>query len=672
MKKSPRRSLDRLAVLLALAAAGKLSALAPTEWRQRQPFTVAAPGLTRIAVPAAVFDATQPGLADLRVIDAGGAEVACLLDTPPDPGAEPEENRWVRPRFFRAARTDSGTQLVLETGAAGKLDAVELETSAPFFLHAAHVDISGDGREWKSTGPAVAVFRQFGAEQLRLSLGARVAAFVRITIDDVRSRPVAFTGARLQRVSSRPPPPELVPVGARIVRREEFAGETVLTVELDGKQLPLGRLGLVVQDPIFMRRVTVSVRKLHGSALEERVAGAGPLYRVALDGVSDRAGLGLPLGIEPPTRELFVHIQNGDSPPLRIDGVEVSQFPVNLLFIAPAAGSYFLLAGNPQASTPRYDLAGFAGDLRSAAAVTVTPGPPEATPGYHPREFLSGAGLPDAPFGGAALDAKAWAVRRPVALGQPGVQELELDAAALAHSRPDFADLRLLRAGKQVPYLLEQPALARSLPLEITAEADPKRPTASVWRARLPQTGLPLRRLTLSSTTPLFQRQIRVYEKITGPNGGTVAMPLTEGPWSRTPEAGTPETRVFELTERVRTRTLWIETENGDNPAIALASVRVTHPVVRLIFQATATDGLELVYGNKAANAPHYDLSLVAAKLLTSTRHEAKLAESDAAEDGDGGNVFSNLDPRLVFWGALALVVVSLLLIVAKLLPKAT
>ncbi|MEJ1972819.1 MAG: hypothetical protein WDM96_10260 [Lacunisphaera sp.] len=87
--------------------------------------------------------------------------------------------------------------LLIQPGFASPLAFLELATRTPFFLKAAHVDVSADGREWQSLGPAVPLFRQFGAEQLQLKLGGQPAAFVRITLDDAHSRPVEFTGARI-------------------------------------------------------------------------------------------------------------------------------------------------------------------------------------------------------------------------------------------------------------------------------------------------------------------------------------------------------------------------------------------------------------------------------------------------------------------------------------------
>jgi hypothetical protein len=665
--KNPPPPPRRLALLLLLAAAVRVAALTPTEWPHRQALTVAAPGLASITLPAATCDAAAPDLADLRVVDAAGREVPYLLDRDLA-GRGLERAPAFSPRSFRAAPAGDTTQLIIETGTTGRLDALDLETPVPFFLKAAHVEISADGTDWRSLGAAEPVFRQFGAEQLRLALNRQAAAFVRVTLDDFHSRQVGFTGAKLQPAPTRAEPPALAPLGAQITRRDEFAGETVLTVTLDGRHVLLAGLGFPARDPLFMRRVTVAVREVRDAASAERTIAEGTIYRVALDGAPARAELELPLEFTPPTRELLVHIHNGDSPPLALDGVQARQHPVNLRFLAPAAGGYTLLSGNPQAEAPRYDLAAFAGELRDAGATGVIPGDLEAMPDYHPRESLATAPLPDVPLTGAPLDAQDWPGRRVVRIERAGVQELELDPAALARARPDFADLRLLRAGNQIPYVLEQPALARALTLTPVPAPDAKRPTVSIWRLTLPEAGLPLHRIVLSSATPLFQRQFRLHEKGTDENGLAYDHILATEDWRRTPEPGAPETRTITLAERLRSDTLWLETDNGDNPAIALGAVQAVHPVVRLVFKVAETDGFALAYGNKSAHAPRYDLSLVAVKLLTASRNIASLAAG--GQTAVSGGFFAGLNAGYLFWAALGLVVVVLLAVVAKLLPK--
>ena len=461
--------IHRIALLPLLAATSALAALTPTEWQHRQSLNVAAPGLVRVDLPAISFDAAGPQQEDFRVIDANGREIALLLDRPPASIA-----RTVGPENFEVKLESDATRLLITTGSTASLASLSLETPHPFFLRAATIEISEDNLHWTTLDQGVPVFRQWGAEKLDLPLGNHTAAYVRVTINDRRATSLPFTGARLSLNAGPAPTP--VPIGARIASRDEFAGETVLTLALDGRHVPLAALEFVTSDPLFMRRVTVAVREVNGAVSSERTVGVGTIYRVALDGAPARAQLDVPLNFTPLTRELLVHIHNGDSPPLALDGVQVKRRALNLLFMAPAAGTYTLLSGNAQAIAPRYDLAAFAGEMREATAATVIPGELEAMPGYQPRESLGTAPMPDVPLLGAPLDTKDWDLRRSLQLAHAGVQELELDPAVLAKAQPDFGDLRLLRDGNQIPYVLEQPSLARALTLTPVASPDPKRP----------------------------------------------------------------------------------------------------------------------------------------------------------------------------------------------------
>ncbi|HEY8993573.1 MAG TPA: DUF3999 family protein, partial [Lacunisphaera sp.] len=648
-----------LLALFSLAGAADAT-LVPTEWQHRQDFAVAAPGVVRVELPDATFDAAQPNLADLRVLDPAGRETALVLDQPPVPVA-----RTVRPASFEARLENGVTVLTLATGTTDPLSSLTLETPHPHFLRAAKIEISSDRSAWSTLDEGVPLFRQWGAEQLEFSLGDRAAAWIRITVN---SATVPFTGASLALAAGTPAAP--VPIGARISDRGEFAGETVLTLALDGRHGPLASLEIDTPEPVFMRRVTVTVRDVRDLVSSERTVGSGTLYRVALDGAPARAQLELRLDHTPLTRELLVHIHNGDSPPLAVSGVRLSRRPVSLLFMAAAPGRYTLLSGNPQAGAPHYDLAAFAGDLRIATATTVMPGPLQDMPNYQPRASLAEAPLPDVPLTGAPFDPEGWSRRKPVQIAATGVQELELDPAALAGARGDFADLRLLRAGNQIPFILERPALARSLGLTAVPVSDPKRPSFSTWQIKLPHPGLPLLRVALASDTALFQRQFRLYEKIAASDGRAYEHSLASGAWSRTPEPGSPRTRVFDLGDRLQTDTLFIETDNGDNPPIALASVKAEHAVVRLVFKVAETDGFQLIYGQPAAAAPRYDLSLVAVKLLTAGRTPARLGAEETDPEGFARGALRHLKGGVAFWGALALVVVVLLVVVARLLPK--
>jgi hypothetical protein len=116
--------------------------------------------------------------------------------------------------------------------------------------------------------------------------------------------------------------------------------------------------------------------------------------------------------------------------------------------------------------------------------------------------------------------------------------------------------------------------------------------------------------------------------------------------------------------------TLFLETHNGDNPPVELEKFQLFYPATRILFKARLDDELFLYYGNPRADAPRYDLSLVAGQLLSADKTiaspgtEQQLLKSSWREHeipGQGG---------VVFWGILALVVVVLLVIISRLLPK--
>jgi hypothetical protein len=90
-----------------------------------------------------------------------------------------------------------------------------------------------------------------------------------------------------------------------------------------------------------------------------------------------------------------------------------------------------------------------------------------------------------------------------------------------------------------------------------------------------------------------------------------------------------------------------------------------------VVFKAPAGDTPMLYYGNLAADAPHYDLRLVGRQLLVAPKGAATLGpqeELKAASWTEGPPLTGMRG--VLFWGVLGLVVVALLVILARLLPK--
>jgi hypothetical protein len=117
--------------------------------------------------------------------------------------------------------------------------------------------------------------------------------------------------------------------------------------------------------------------------------------------------------------------------------------------------------------------------------------------------------------------------------------------------------------------------------------------------------------------------------------------------------------------------TVLMETDNGDNPPIELGDFRGYYPVTRIIFVSSKSQSIELFYGNEEAAAPRYDAKLIAAQLLRSERTPAALGPQELLRSERMAETLTG-STRYVFWGVLGIVVIALLLLISRLLPKTT
>src|SRR5688572_20706855 len=97
----PRRQNPDVRIAFLTAGLGLLcllpsmrGAITPTEWKHRQTFEIAHPGLTKIALPDATLDLTRAGFVDLRLMGPNGEEIpyAVHIPAPPTPTAHSPRN----------------------------------------------------------------------------------------------------------------------------------------------------------------------------------------------------------------------------------------------------------------------------------------------------------------------------------------------------------------------------------------------------------------------------------------------------------------------------------------------------------------------------------------------------------------------------------------------------
>jgi hypothetical protein len=503
-----------------------------------------------------------------------------------------------------------------------------------------------------------------GATKLRVSFPEGPWQFLRITIDELEAPPVPFTGAHLHKARTTAP---AEPVAVTIKSRDESPGTTRLALDLGAANLTLGSLRIESNEPVFTRAVTLAVPEVGDSGIRERNIADAAIYRVNVNGKNE-AHLEIPLESQIPTRELLVLIRNEDSPPLSIDAVRADRRLVRLTFFANQPGQYSLLSGNTQCAAPQYDLSALSGKLRNAPATDVVPAALVPNPNYRPPEALAPLTL-----AGAQIDVTKWKFRKLLPLTQSGAQQVELDPELLARSQPDQRDIRIVRGEYQLPFIFERTSLSRPISLNAAAANDPKKPALSRWSLKLPQPSLPITRLVCTSSSQLFHRQMRLWEEVTDERGDEFASELGRATWDQTPDASKREL-VIELNARPKGNTLFLETDNGDNPAIDLREFRSYYPVTRVVFKAPPDPAqpVWLYYGNLDATVPRYDLTLVAGELLKAERGTVAAGpeENLSPKPSFAGQTLTG-STRYIFWGALALVVIVLLAIMSRFLPKA-
>lgn len=630
----------------------------PSDWQHDQPFNVSISGLVKINLPLETLNAARPALEDVRLYDDAGNEIPYVL-TRPVPSPKMIRNA----KTFQVSLNADNTVITLETGLAQPLDAVTVETPAMDFIKAVRVEGSNDDKSWRTLAQGRPIFRQaYGAANLKISFPPMAVRWLRLTVDDQRSGPVPFTGARLYAATAEPAPVETIP--ATITERDENPGETRLALDLGVANLHVANLQLETAEPLFTRQVVLAVPQISEDVIQEQIIGRGVIYRIAIEGQPASENLSVPLENLVPSRELILFVKNGDSPPLPIKTVRAERRPVYLVFLARQPGTFHLLTGNARCAAPRYDLAALGMNLKSVPVTPVQISLPADNPNFLPPEVLPGIEVT-----GASLDTSDWRFRKPVEISGSGAQQVELDLDVLAHAQPGFSDLRVMQGSNQVPYIIQQTSINRSLALTVTTTNDAKNPRMSGWLIKLPRANLPLTRITCTSPTPLFERSMSLSEKLADERGDKYQHLLGDATWTRTPDSHS-KILTLSLESIPQSDLLFLVTENGDNPPIELEKFNATYPVTRVLFKAEASDELFLYYGNPRVSSPRYDLSLVAGQLLAADKKSAPLAAEQQLKKPSWREYEVPGKGGVLFWGILALVVVVLLIVISRLLPK--
>ena len=668
-------------VVMALALAGAASAVASdprdeerSAWACRREVLLFArapgsPEFAELTVPPEVMARSRPDLRDLRLVGADGREAPYVVEA----RVEREANlTW--PGLLADIRREAKLRSVwtVDLGEPRTFDRVVLTIPASGFAKRVRAEVSADGRRWNEVLSDAGVFDRPWTPPIHhttLALPEPISArFVRLSLDDHRSRPVDVSGVAVGLVMRRRAeewrrPASLSPLPGRAgVSRYRVEAPPGLAFEL---------LRLESDDPAFSRRVSLVEALERNGRRQERALGSDVLYRLRLP-EEHLAGEAVTLRVaRGEGGERILEVQDGDSPPLVRPRAEISGPRQRLLF--PVASPLTLYYGNDATRAPLYDLASLRERLGASGRMTVaTVGPESENPQFHKP-----TPLPFAALRGAELQASRWARLREVSVsGSEDLYTLTLAPLDLGVLRRDLGDLRIADdAGRQLPYILEADASEERV--ELAAERDPpsgRRGATNTSRYRLAAAAssagrapaLPLRALELEFDAAFFSRTVRVLAPARRPRelervvfAGTLAREAGAAGPLRVTLDGSPVERLF------------LEIEEGDNVPLALRSTAGVVCVPRVVFKAAA-GRYRLLLGNPDAAPPRYDLASLRREVLS---YSAVTVMAGAAQDNlayrrNPWERLGGAPPTLLLWSALGGAVVVLLLLTARILRQ--
>ncbi len=623
-------------------------------------------GFVAVALPPEVASRSQPGLRDLRLLDAGGRETPFIvLD---DIERRVEQRTTGSLVEARQERRD-GSAWTVDFGRVVAFDRLVLNIPSGDFTKRLRLELSTDGTIWTPTGDDYWVFTRLWQQQAvhgtTLETPEASARFVRLTADDVRSRPIDLIG--IEAVSSTGLAGSRWTEDVTLELISTAAGHSKYRVPVPAG-FPVRRLSLDAADAAFARPVAV-LEQHDGS---EREVGRLLAYRFRLPETAadveardiDVAGLS--------GGTLVVDVTDGDNPPLAQPRARLSA-PQTRLVTATTAPALTLYYGNAVTRPAVYDLERLRGSLTMVAAFPLaTLGAETANPRYRapaPLAFVSARG--------AAVEVGEWTYTRGFHIsGADDIYSVTFAAADLAHVRAGLADLRVIdAANRQVPYVIEPVTDLARVPLTMTPAASPRGLartstfTLTAPVAAFPEP-VPFTAIELEVAEGFFTREAVVLVPDPGAAGGyRVAGSGTLRSTLRDTPAGPVVTSI--PVSAIAT-TLTVEITDGDNAPLTLRTATGLAAVPRLTFKAGPGE-YRLLFGNDRVPPPSYELGLLREEVLAYSAlpiAPADLQPSVANPEHTRAlaEMMRQAPPTVVLWSALGLAVVVLLALTRRIL----
>ena len=377
--------LGGLALVALLAPAIVWADFAQTEWQYVKSIDVSQElrqeQLVEILPDPEVFAGSAVDLVDARIVAGDETEVPYQLKVGRPERTSSAVRATLRDLGYVAGQYDT---FVADVGREGILhNEIEVHTLSKNFRRAATVETSTNGASWTEVAEQpiydfTVKERSFTTRDTRVRYADTAARFLRVRIADDGEGPLGITGANVLFVKKTPARETLWPASALDIDRDSDRRATLVEVDLGAPGLPSHRIAIRTPDVNFYRDATVETST-------DRKDWTIVSKRDSVYAYDTPKFVGESLDVtyrESSSRYLRLVIRDEDSPPLRLEGVDVWGLEHGLLFTATPWQTYRLYYGNPEARRPLYDVERVFPYLETEGLPQATLGPQTVNPSF--------------------------------------------------------------------------------------------------------------------------------------------------------------------------------------------------------------------------------------------------------------------------------------------------
>ena len=328
-------------------------------WRVVAPVRVDAAdagAFVAVVPPSGILAAAQRDWSDIRVLDDMGAEQPFVVRV----RASGPAIAWRTARVFDPGSVPNAySQATIDTGVIGGVHnrvRISLAPIAEDFLTWMEVSVSGDAKSWAVVRDRMPIYQLSHAGvgiSFEASYPDSLQRYVRVRILDGSRRYVVTGAAVAEQIAATR---ELADAPVTFVPGSPAADRSVWLSTPAAPGLAVGEIRFdVASDAAFDRAVAVEASD--DGRMWVHIASGSIGRRVS--GGASQAQLVLPVSWQPIEAAAYwrVTIYNGSDRPLTGLQIHAMEIPRRIVFRAGANHRYRILAGNPRATAPSYDLA---------------------------------------------------------------------------------------------------------------------------------------------------------------------------------------------------------------------------------------------------------------------------------------------------------------------------